>query len=302
MEERQAEISEDNADLLNESVSEIKNREKSSIPVEIEIGEGILSKGGTRATQGKGYPSIDGRKFFTVGQYDVTIPSHKVPLLGVMASGLILILTLFLKDVLDNQQNLGRYGLILCFVAFVGAFISFFMPSECTFPIFLINFFLYLWSFIGACFMTFENGPFVFTGNGYFASWAMTIFSASAIGFTDSVLDLGAATLLFLLALIFEIREDPDTHKGEIIYSTIVACVTILTIAFLTFKSWWTRNRNKFEAYIMILLGFVWITCASTVSFRGPFTETGNGYFSAWIACVISVKCASRAWEHQRSE
>lgn len=32
------------------------------------------------------------------------------------------------------------------------------------------NYFLFVWNFIGACFMTF-GGPFKTTGNGYFGSW-----------------------------------------------------------------------------------------------------------------------------------
>eukprot|EP00552_Chaetoceros_brevis_P000047 CAMPEP_0197739616 /NCGR_PEP_ID=MMETSP1435-20131217/20586_1 /TAXON_ID=426625 /ORGANISM="Chaetoceros brevis, Strain CCMP164" /LENGTH=42 /DNA_ID= /DNA_START= /DNA_END= /DNA_ORIENTATION= len=32
---------------------------------------------------------------------------------------------------------------------------------------------------------------------------------------------------------------------------------------------------------------------------RGPFTNTGNGYFSAWFSVVMSVKAAVLEWRRR---
>jgi hypothetical protein len=137
-------------------------------------------------------PPVDGPKHFTIGEYNVTVPHHKVPLLGVMASALVLLIAILLRNVIfDEQREYGQYGVSLAAIALITAFVSLVMPSSCTFAIFLINYFLFIWSFIGACIMTFDNGPFVYTGNGYFASWGCAIFSALAVGFPKSFLDLG---------------------------------------------------------------------------------------------------------------
>lgn len=102
--------------------------------------------------------------------------------------------------------------------------------------------------------------------------------------------------------LVFEIKDDPDTYMAEIIYAMIVACITICIIAFLTIKSMRTSRGSKCEAQILIILALLWVACAAVVSFSGPFTETGNGYFGAWIAAVLSVKGASTAWRHRQSD
>ena len=39
----------------------------------------------------------------------------------------------------------------------------------------------FVWTFIAATILTFGDGPFVNTGNGYFATWAMVIFSTQSL-------------------------------------------------------------------------------------------------------------------------
>lgn len=41
---------------------------------------------------------------------------------------------------------------------------------------------LFIWSFVGACILTFGTGPFSKTGNGYFACWAKVIFTFFSSG------------------------------------------------------------------------------------------------------------------------
>jgi hypothetical protein len=39
----------------------------------------------------------------------------------------------------------------------------------------------FIWSFIAGCILTFGEGPFVDTGNGFFSCWAMVIFSLQTL-------------------------------------------------------------------------------------------------------------------------
>lgn len=278
-----------------------KNSELNNGPSEVKVIESdhLKQKPNKHSTQTQDSPP---RPQFTIGAYDVMVPNQKVPLLGVMASALILLIAIFLKGVLDDNRSYGEYGLIVAFVTLVVSFVSLFMPTGCTWAILLMNSFLFVWTFVGACFLTFESGPFTYTGNGYFAAWGCAIFSGCALGFRENYLDLGAASLVVLVMLVFEIKDDPDTYMAEIIYAMIVACITICIIAFLTIKSMRTSRGSKCEAQILIILALLWVACAAVVSFSGPFTETGNGYFGAWIAAVLSVKGASTAWRHRQSD
>ena len=303
-----------------------KNSELNNGPSEVKVIESdhLKQKPNKHSTQTQDSPP---RPQFTIGAYDVMVPNQKVPLLGVMASALILLIAIFLKGVLDDNRSYGEYGLIVAFVTLVVSFVSLFMPTGCTWAILLMNSFLFVWTFVGACFLTFESGPFTYTGNGYFAAWGCAIFSGCALGFRENYLDLGknyehfsvplfkvmctshssftekgAASLVVLVMLVFEIKDDPDTYMVEIIYAMIVACITICIIAFLTIKSMRTSRGSKCEAQILIILALLWVACAAVVSFSGPFTETGNGYFGAWIAAVLSVKGASTAWRHRQSD
>jgi hypothetical protein len=136
----------------------------------------------------------NGKKHFHLGDYDISVsrkyvfqtpdfhcilhfvihlkqvPNEKVPLVGVMASALVLIAAIAVDEIIDNNRKRGAYGFVLGIVAFICALICLIVSSKNKFSMYVTSF-IFVWCFIGACIMTFRPGPYVNTGNGYFASW-----------------------------------------------------------------------------------------------------------------------------------
>jgi hypothetical protein len=264
--------------------------------------------------QGVHPATTDGRKHFVVGEYDIAVPSNKVPLLGVMASSAVLFIAVLVKKLLDTRQNYGRYGIALSVVSFVIAFVSLVMPVKCTFVINLLNYFLFAWNFVGACIFTFNGGPFESTGNGYFAVWSSVVFSAiaadppgtftsrSILGKMNSILDFGAGAVVVLISLASALHEDSDSYKGEIIYTMLTTCISICAVFIFSLSYMRRGTRGCMESQILIVLSIMWIIGACAVTFSGPFLVTGNGYFASWVTAILSVKAASYSWEHRSDD
>jgi len=110
----------------------------------------------------------DGKKRIVIGEYEVTLPEEKLPLLGVMACAIVLHVSIFIDDYIYASKY--RYGIILSVVAFFGALVSIAIPTKKTIA---LNYIIYLLTFAGACLSTFKPGPFTAAANanGYFASW-----------------------------------------------------------------------------------------------------------------------------------
>lgn len=108
----------------------------------------------------------DGKRRITIGEYEISLPEEKIPLLGVMACSILLHLSIFIDD--EIYVSKYRYGIILSAIAFFGAMVSVVVPSKQAIP---LNYFIYVLTYAGACITTHETGPFHEPGNGYFASW-----------------------------------------------------------------------------------------------------------------------------------
>ena len=174
-----------------------------------------------------------------------------------------------------------------------------------------MNFFVFAWCFIGACIMTFGDGPFIFTSNGYFAAWGVAIFSvlglakASSIdNVRDNVSSLMGHLVASIIVIIAISSEGLDHWKSEAIYGLVLAlCSTLLVVLFQMM-----RQPGDDEAGIsasitfpfFAILACCWIVSASLMTFRGPFSVTSNGYFGAWGGAVTAIYCAmaaKRDWE-----
>ena len=187
---------------------------------------------------------------------------------------------------------------------------------------------MFVWSFVGACFLTFDK-PFVNTGNGYFSAWATVFGSAMAMGVNaealgsklkglGSVMSLLASSVVVFLASAAPIR-DEDPNKSEAFYACILAVVTFVVLGLVVLMDYRDKALPpKLYFGMMAIFSCCWIVMAFLVTFRGPFDVTGkdnlsllflysllykriftitssvyssylgNGYFGSWVGALAS--------------
>lgn len=163
-----------------------------------------------------------------------------------------------------------------------------------------LNMFIFLWSFVGAFFLTMKE-PFTVSCNGYFAAWGIVLGSAMSIGVTISA--LGAATrgvgplmgavmmsLVLIVATISPIKYGHQ-NMSEAVYAMVLSCLTIifaLGVAASNKQGVGSKVINP-RTYFAALTAFTvcWIVMAFLTTFRGPFLATGNGYFASWVGMLM---------------
>jgi hypothetical protein len=147
--------------------------------------------------------------------------------------------------------------------------------------------------------LTFD-GPFLVTSNGYFASWACVVFALVALGVTPDSLrsragGMGYVNALMVASIIQICAIAPKLGggkgNGQSMYSLIVCILTIILVVAIGAYPHAIEDRIQFYAYAAFSI--LWIVLACFVTFKGPFTETGNGYFSAWLGCILSLLATS---------
>lgn len=242
-----------------------------------------------------------------VGKYDVAIANNHVPLVGIIVSSLIFLVAIGVESFVEGYYK--RYGLALGILSLVLALIQF-IPAVDKHGV-LINVFLFWWCFVGSCIMTFGSGPFTFTGNGYFASWAMTVFSgtaslpkvipgevteATASPVMRSMLGLGACSIVSFIAIVT--ANLWILFRGEMVFGMIVCALTMLMVPIFAFGR--VKNNatiKKMEFLALALLAVLWIFASCFITFRGPFLVTSNGYLASWGGTILVVKAcmASKA-------
>eukprot|EP01083_Nonionella_stella_P228424 809541_1 len=133
----------------------------------------------------------------TVG--GVTMDETQFPLTVVVISSIILLIATDASSDLTSGSYRG-YCISISSISLIISFLSLLMHkfasslyAKVEKHICMTNF---LWSFIGACFLTFRS-PFLTTSNGYFAAWATVFGCAMSMGmdtstFQSNIRGLGA--------------------------------------------------------------------------------------------------------------
>jgi len=170
---------------------------------------------------------------------------------------------------------------------------------------------LFLWNFIGASFLTFSS-PFTTTGNGYFAAWGCVVTSIMAMGFTGdafrsrvegvgSFLGLCGSAAIVVIAVIDHVGKGEENRK-ESVYALVVSIFTILLVTGTIYygkklnqenPKWFVKAKFGLLAFFAIL----WLVLACLVTFRGPFANTGNGYFASWAGATCAWFATFAAWK-----
>jgi hypothetical protein len=160
-----------------------------------------------------------------------------------------------------------------------------------------MNLLLSVWSFVGACFLTFDK-PFNLTSNGYFAAWTVVFGSAMANGLTAGMAGghlkgMGAINGLLVSSLVVVLASirpvaDNAANYNEALYAMVLSCVTFVVFGMLVFMDNRGKEMLTAKPYFGMLGIFTifWIVMACFVTFRGPFDVTGNGYFGSWIGAA----------------
>jgi hypothetical protein len=251
----------------------------------------------------------DNQRHLRVGGFDISVDNEKASLLGVATSAIVLLIAVGIGQF--QMSRTVSYGYAVGAIALILALLGLIPNSNATLDKYslYLNYFLFVWCFVGACVLTFGDGPFKETGNGYFASWALTVFSAMSMGISNLplsenvrkategmniILGLGASAFVTMIACIPYI--DDANAKREAIFGLIVSVLTILVVATFVYAK--MRNNlqmKKVELPIYAMFACLWIIVAGMTTFRAPFATTGNGYFSTWCGAVLAVKATISA-------
>mmetsp|Transcript_22963 Transcript_22963/g.33891 ORF Transcript_22963/g.33891 Transcript_22963/m.33891 type:complete len:305 (-) Transcript_22963:106-1020(-) len=238
------------------------------------------------------------------------LTSEQKAYFGIMMAAIVQLISIGVMD----QSTLGAlwtYGIALGVVSLIFAAIGLAMGAMKTLEgnVKILNsYFLFFWTFVGACFMTFGTGaPFQSTGNGYFASWGMALFSVMAVGVSfdevrHTTTGMGPRLGLFVSSLIVLIasasylgdgkRLNDATSYNVAIFAVALSSVTVLVIASLIYcgvRRNDDANPNPVVFFVVLVFCICWIFEAFYSTFHGPFNETSNGYFGSWGAAFSSL-------------
>ena len=149
--------------------------------------------------------------------------------------------------------------------------------------------------------MTFVE-PFAGVSNGFFGIWLACLFSfflCCKVQSKMGSLFKGKGLHLFLLfvfsfvnfcQLIFVVKDD-------YLIPLICACIGLgLSIVLFVLLQVNASTLDKILGVCSIILVCTWALGAGWDTFNKPFTQGGNGYFSAWFAFAASVLLCADAY------
>jgi hypothetical protein len=172
----------------------------------------------------------------------------------------------------------------------------------------LINAILFIWSLSGTFILTFGvNGPFIYTGNGYFSVWAMLLASIWNYGVTYDMVEkellssadsciygLGIASIILVIKLSTEIiwvkhaRANPTTvdptnivreefpDQNISLYTLILSVVSIIYGLLTAGRAKLTSDNFRIDPKLQLIFISVfvvlWLIAACLCTFIGPFS------------------------------
>eukprot|EP00980_Cylindrotheca_fusiformis_P008927 scaffold1901_cov126-Cylindrotheca_fusiformis.AAC.3 len=246
---------------------------------------------------------------YKVGGFNVNIMDQQIPFLGqLIASAILIMAAVFPKGHIMFQGYTIAVGVVAILFSAAGFYLLHFSPAvydqhlfdvpligSCTIG-YTLCLFLFAWWIIAAGVLTF-GGPFEVTGNGYFATWAGFFAAAMAIGLStqrvkdmNNFIRLAACSFILLCAIPSKLEGDYD---GEGIYAMVLAAFTLALSMMCIMASHGMNMANHIMLYILMALALLWVVEAGLVTFRGPFIETGNGYFASWGAAFLCIAMAA---------
>ena len=113
-----------------------------------------------------------------------------------------------------------------------------------------------------------------------------------------SVMGHLAASVVFLVSCIPKVNTltTGSKSRNNAIYGLSLACFsTLCMLAIISMDKKGNPLSKMINLVLMVCLSLLWLVAACLVTFRGPFTETGNGYFSVWAAMITAMYAASAA-------
>ena len=143
-------------------------------------------------------------------------------------------------------------------------------------------------------------------------SWALVIFSGMSLGLSNEmlpvyirnftngmnlILGLGTCAVVVLISTITYFDNKYFYNNGEGTLGVLVSIITIFLFANVAHAKY-TNNFSRvkdFEFPSLAVISGLWIITASLITFRGPFTTTGNGCFACWAGVVCAVKATMKA-------
>jgi len=223
--------------------------------------------------------------------------SQQLPYFLIIAASILLLIS-----IIGTGYNEG-YGIAVAVVAGVIALLalvaSYKVEAKFATVSIYIAYLLLIWNGVAAVILTF-NGPFIATTNGYFASWALVVFATMATGLSYGTLSekvknsgvltgLVMASTVLVISLLFI-----GFGNWRHIYGVIIAILTICLCAIFIYLDYIESEAGALmRSPFLRFFACLWISVVVLLTMaRGAFQVTGNGYFAAWIGCILCVYAA----------
>jgi len=208
-----------------------------------------------------------------------------------------------------ENQTLTSYAIAVGLVSSILCVLTLIAHKMCSLPERArlgLLIFLVLWWLVAAALLTF-GGPsdFVTVSNGYFCTWASLLISGYALhnetssfkgaidnvtrqvtGSPEEIRYLYLIMLSSLVVIFAAISPCIALCQGTPGYAIAVGGLSFVVALVLRFAKHRIAGKAGLISVVMVLL---WGITAAILTFKGPFTFVGNGYFASYGAFAASA-------------